>query len=348
MAILTTYEEAAHTRRYALSITDGLARVLGSKGPFPPPMGEVALTIAAQITPAAIVFDPPLVLWAIRNASGFLILDGTYAREGSRGARLPLASGRYRVRVRGQYYQDLELDLDWPPADDDVRIPVNHELRPGPAYPFPAIAPATFAEPNTSAQNRPYSRGFTLIRGSVLGPAGERIVGAAAELVNFVVDPFPTMPSPPPWPFLRCVTSDTGDWAILLPDRLTFKNVAPTTTAPVIHPITVRVTYPDATFVDLPINVPLGTEFAVTQTALRGNVIDTRGLPIAGVSIATSAGSPASASRADGRWSLYFPLDQPDVPLVTVTATKPGGTPASSSVAIVHGKTVVVPTFVFA
>lgn len=350
MAVGPIYEEAVHTRRFALSVIDALARVLGTRGTLPPPTGAVVCEIPTQILPAAVTFDPPLVLWTIRNASGFVIFDGTYARAGSTAARLPLQPGTYRLRLRGEYYQDFEFDFLWPPADDAVRVPLDQLLLPGAAYPFPPITPSTFPEPNTSLANRPYSRGFTLIRGSALTPSGTPIAGVRAELINFVFQPFPPVPNPPPlpWAFLSCVTGDDGNWAILLPDRLRFKNVAPATTAAVTHPVTIRVTQPDGTFIDLARTIALGTEVSVTQTALRGRAVDGRGLALADVAIQTSVGADTSRSRGDGQWSFYFPLNQPDVPAVTVTATAPGGASQSVTTPVVNGKTVVVPTFAFA
>lgn len=350
MAIGPVYEEVVHSRRFALSVVDALARALGTRGTVPPPLGSIVCEIPRQLLPTPLTFDPPLVLWTIRNASGFVIFDGTFARPGSTAARLPLRPGTYRLRIRGEYYQDLEFDLVWPPAGDDVRVPLDQQLLPGAAYPFPPITPSTFAEPNTALANRPYSRGFTLIRGSVLAASGAPIAAARAELINFIFQPFPPVPNPPPppWTFLSCVTGADGNWAILLPDRLRFKNVAPATTAPVTHPVTIRVTEPGGAFVDVARTIALGTDVSVTQTALRGRAVDGRGLPLADLTIQTSAGAGLSRSRADGQWSFYFPLNQPDVPAVTVTATTPGGASQSVTTPVVNGKTVVVPTFAFA
>lgn len=352
MAVAPFYENVVHTRRFALSVVDALAAALGTRGALPPPLGAIDCEIPRQLLPTPVAFDPPLALWTIRNASGFVILDGTYARASSTRARVPLQPGTYRLRVRGEYYQDLESDLVWPPAGDDVRVPLDRLLMPGAAYPFPPITPSTFPEPNNPPTKRPYSRGFTLIRGSVLDVSGAPIAGATAELVNFAFQPLPPVPNPPPpaWTFLRCVTGGDGNWAILLPDRLRFKNDADAvTTAVVTHPITIRITQPDGTWIDVPWPpIALGTEVSVTQTALRGRAVDGRGLPRADVAIQTSLGGGTSRCGADGRWSFVFPLNQPDDPAVTVTATAPGGASQSVTVAVVKRTTVVVPTFAFA
>jgi hypothetical protein len=108
------------------------------------------------------------------------------------------------------------------------------------------------------------------------------------------------------------------------------------------------VTFPDASTIDLPRTVPLGTEFSVTQTALRGRTVDNTGRPIAGTVLTTSANAAVTRSRDDGQWSLYFPLDQADIPAVTVTATAPAGASQSVTTAVFNGKTIVVPTFAFA
>lgn len=349
MALVGTYEQATHTRRYALSVVDGLARVLGSRGPLPAPLGEVTCQVVEQLAPIPATFDPPLVLWTMRNATGFVILDGTYAREGARVSRLPLNPGDYRVRLSGAYYQDLEFLLQWPPAGDKVRVPADKELKPSAAYPFPAITPASFPEPNTSMVKRPYNRGFTLIRGTVFTAAGDPVRGATAEIVNLVFNPLPPPPDPPPppWTFLTCVTGKSGDWAILLPDRLRVTNAPATTTAPVELPLTIRITSPPAAVVDVAATVPLGTEFSIRQTALRGRVTQS-GRAVERAVIATSLGSESSRSRSDGGWVLYLDLNEPDASNVTVTATTPGGASQSRLSEVAHGATVVVPTFEFA
>jgi hypothetical protein len=345
MTIQASYGQATHTRRYALSVVDALAVVLGTRGAFPPPLGEITCEIVARTAPSAQTLDPPLVLWTMRNASGFVILDGTFGVPGS--PQMPLPSGTYDLRIRGPLYQDLVLPLDWPPPNDTVRVQADRLLLPGPAYPFPAITPAIPSTP-ASASNpppRPHSRGFTLIRGSVLSPAGDGVAAATAELRNFVFTPHPPTPLRP-WIPLRCDTRVTGDWAILLPDRLQFLNVGPTTTAAVTHDATIRITRPDAPVVELVVTIPLGTEVALPQTALRGYAFR-RGRPVTDARVTTSVGSGESPVRPDGSWRFYFPLDLTDTS-ATVTVTTGAGETGSATTPVLQGKTLVVPTFEFA
>lgn len=179
MTGIKVFEQAVHTRQVAVSVIDGLARALRTAGEFPPPLGEIACHILGQTVPVARTFDPPLILWTFRNHSGFLILDGTYAREGARAPRLPLNAGTYRIRVRGAYYQDTEFSLVWPPPDDEARIPRtqpnkldNIELLPGGAYPLPDVTTGRF------------QLGVTILRGSLFMSSGDPIPDVLVEVIN--------------------------------------------------------------------------------------------------------------------------------------------------------------------
>jgi hypothetical protein len=347
MSVSQLSGQAVHTRLWAISVTDGLARALRVAGEFPPPAGAVACQIPEQLAPLARTFEPPLVLWSFRNHSGFLIVDGTVAHEGDRERRIPLGAGTYRVRVRAAYYQDQEFTLAWPPPEGQTRIPVgpqdaalNIELRPGAAYPLPDVTAGRF------------QLGPTILRGSLFTPAGEPLPGVLVEIVN--LPPFLQPQELPPltlaeWPFVRATTSARGDWVLVLPGRRYLDN-APEIPGgfnppPITKRFTLRVHY-SAGPVDLPQTVALGTEHSVRNTALRGQVVGPGGRPMAGAQIATSAGPATSVSRGDGVWFLYFALDQLTVNNVTVTVTTPDGATASDSSATLRaGATVVVPTF---
>jgi hypothetical protein len=341
-------QRAAHSRLVALSVVDGLARALRTAGEFPPPVGEITCQIVEQLVPVARTFDPPLLLWTVRNRSGYLALDGTYAHDRDRGPRLPLGNGTYRIRVRGDYYQDTDFMLVWPSPGDQPRVPLNGqtpgnvELLPGPAYPLPDVTTGRL------------QLGPTILRGSLFTSSGDPIAGAVVEAINL-----PSLqPSdlPPlaisPWPFLKATSSDRGDWAIVLPGRRYIDNTAEVPPAnpppPLRKQITVRVRYPNGTVTDVPNDVELGTEHSVRNTALRGQVVGPGSRPLGGARVETSAGPATSVSRPDGVWFLYFDLNQPSVPNVTVTVTTPDGATASdASGQVRHGATIVVPTFHF-
>jgi len=96
------------------------------------------------------------------------------------------------------------------------------------------------------------------------------------------------------------------------------------------------------------VNVLLGSEYGLKNTALRGQVRRANGMPIAGAVITTSVNALTSTSRADGVWFLYFDLNQVAVPNLTVTATTPDGASATApAVTLVPEATVVVPPFQF-
>lgn len=82
MPAVAIYGQVTHTRRVAMSVIDAFARELGVRGAFAPPQGEIALEITAQSEPDIRTFVPPFKLWSVRNASGFVIIDGTYTQVG--------------------------------------------------------------------------------------------------------------------------------------------------------------------------------------------------------------------------------------------------------------------------
>jgi hypothetical protein len=175
----------------------------------------------------------------------------------------------------------------------------------------------------------------------VVTSSGDPVPRAQVSLVNLPA----INPPNPPWPFTNSTTSDSGDWAILLPDRRRLGFLSETT-VPAPLPLIVRIQYPDGTTVDTPnIPVTLGRENAIANTALRGIVVGPGGRRVAGATIETSLGPEPSVTRPDGQWFLYFNPNQPDASNVTVTATAPDGTTAIAiGVEVKQRATVVVPT----
>jgi hypothetical protein len=338
------FQETVHGRLVALSVSDGLARALRINGEFPPLLGEIACAIVEQTVPVARTFDPPLVLTTFRNASGFIVLDGTYRKDGF-SYPLPLGAGTYLVHVQGSYYQDVEITLDWPPPEGQVRVPVapprSFELLPSPSYPLPDVTTARF------------QLGPTIVRGTIVTASGDPIEGAVVEFVNLA--PFLGPAELPPlaiadWPFIRATTGVNGDWALVLPGRRYLVNAAEIPANPNPPPVTkqfdLRITHPDGTVINLQRTLELGRELSLKSTALRGQVMTAGGEPIRGAVVSTSVNGLTSSTRANGVWFLYFDFDQPTVNNVTVTATAPNGTTASDSTArVMHEATTVVPTF---
>ena len=351
MATMQLIEQFAHAPHVALSVIDRLAQALHLGGAFPPALGDITCEIIEATAPVPRRYDPARVLGMQRTRAGYVTLDGSYTNPAEPGREWPLAPGTYRVRVSGEIYRPAEFALTWPPAADDrrVRIPKppadianvdNVELYPSAAYPMPDL---------TLGRNQ---LGPTIVRGSALAADGTPIAGIVAEVTNL---PF-LQPAGQPvlgsWPFLQTTTAANGDWALVLPSRL---YIDPAPEVPVALPppnspqmtkqITVRVAYPTGAITVLR-NVVLGDEHSVRNTGLRGQVLGAGGRPIAGARIATSVSADTSTTGRDGRWLLYFGLDQPAVPNLSVTATTPTQASVTDSTVSVHPESiVVVPTF---
>jgi len=353
MATAQVFEQSVHTRLIAVSVVDALLQAWRTAGEFPPPQGDVTCRVIEQTAPVGRTFTPPLLLVTVRNSSGFLMLDGSWAHEDRPERLLPLAPGSYTIRISGDYYQNADFVLDWPPPLGQTRVPIdpnppnrplNILLLPGSTYPLPDVTLSRL------------QLGPTILRGSLFSAAGDPLTGVKVELLNVaLVDP-PDLPPLGNWPFLAATTDERGGWTLVLPGRRYYDNsaeVPPPNAPPITRQLTIRINYPPpAAPLVLTPDVQLGTERSIPNTALRGQVVGPGGAPISGAVITTSASGAASVTRANGTWFLYFPLDfllgQPDLP-TTVTATTPSGASASDSTALVkHGATTFVPTFHFA
>jgi hypothetical protein len=339
MSALIGRYRATHQRRFALGTVDALASALAANGPQAPPVGELECVVIRQVVPVARDFTPPLTLILHRTAKGFLVLDGTYRVEGQAPVTTPLGNGKYRAVVRGPYYRPTEFELEWPPMalrtplvlpappDPALQQPVDLELLPSAAYPYPDLT------------TQPFNLGPTLVRGTFVTAAGDPIQGARVSVIGLVLNP-----ALPPWPFLDTETGPSGDWAILLPDRrrIGYPNE---TTPPANVTLNIRVTNGAAVVNYPPLPVTLGRENHVPNTALRGQVTGAGRRPLPGATITTSLGPARSVSRADGQWFLYFDPAQPGAINVSVTATAPDGRTATvPGVTLVQKATVVVPS----
>lgn len=288
-----------------LTLVDLFAQARGTRGLMPGPIPPVHFSLIARRLPTGMTpLEQSILPTALAGISGaYLFAD----EAPMRGSTYRITPGRYMVRIEADYYQTVELEIAWPPTPGDAQ-PIN--LRPGFAYPFPDVTlPST---------------GLTLLRGALLRVvSGAAIAGAAVALT----DP------PNIGPFADAVTDAEGNWVLALPVG---------TAPPVLAAL--RFTLPDGTgVVDVP-NVALsfGRENSVSQTALRGAVLSTGGIPVANAEIRVSTQPGSVRSGRDGKWTFYLSLLQPDAP-ARVTATAPNGRITFQDVQIRNRATVVVP-----
>jgi hypothetical protein len=346
MTTARVFEHVTHTPHQALSVVDALAQALRAGGEFPPLLGEISCEVVEATAPVQRAYDPPRALSSFRNRSGYVVLDGTYADPNDSTRCWPLGPGTYRVRVRGDVYQDAVFLLQWPPAADErrVRIPQpndadNLQLFPGAAYPLPDVTLGRF------------QLGPTILRGTAFQPDGTPIEGLVAEVINLPLLQPPNLPQLNDWPFMKTTSDARGDWAIVLPGRRYIDNAAEVlqpNDPPIRKQISLRIHYLAGSVTTVQ-ELLLGSEHSVRNTALRGQVLGPGGKPLANARIETSVSAATSTSRLDGAWFLYFDLNQVAVPNLSVTATTPDGASATDSTATLQrGSTVVVPTFHFA
>jgi len=348
MATQTVIARATYSRRVGISMTDALRQALRTDGQFPAPSGAIECRLLAQVAPVARTFDPPRVL-DTTNKGSFLAIDGSWSVPGQTSS-LPLAAGSYQAEITGDQYLGFSFVLTWPLPEGQSRVPVPNgtvQLMPGPAYTMPDVTTSSF------------QLGPTLIRGCFLAEDGRPRAGIRVEVLNFaLINPLP--PELPPlvaWPFAATSTSDSGDWALVLPGRRYIDAALEQPQPPNTHltkAMTIRFIDPPppAAPTDVPLTVAFAAENSLRNTGLRGRVVGRGGRPITGARISTNVDARRSVSREDGLWFLYFDLNfnlnQPNPVPVTVTATLPNGTSASvANISVQRFSTVVVPTFQF-
>jgi hypothetical protein len=291
-----------------ITLVDRFAQLRGTRGPFPPPIGEVRFLLLAQIiNGVASAFDPPLRLRPTTSPGGLYLFPREAAMDA--GPTISLPAGRYRLRIEGDFYQTIEQEIDFPP---DTAQPPTFRLLPGPAYPFPDL---------TLKQNR-----LTLLRGSLFAMGEGNPVAAATVTIT---DPALATP------FKSCVTGANGDWVVAF--------FADRATPPVA--LTLHFTLPDGSSFDVAnVEVQPGAENSLPQTALRGRVLDTSGAPISRSIITVSDQPGQSLTRTDGQWFFYLSMLLGDTE-AHVTARAPNGRTAEQDVHIRSRATVVVPAF---
>lgn len=302
------FERFTATPLGAVTVVDEFARLRGTRGPFPPLVGPVRFTLVEEITDnGPVPLDPPLRVRAEVNPSGVYL----FTDEVTVGDRLVFRfpAGIFRLRVESDFYQTLEQVIVFP---IDLSQMPTLRLLPGPAYPFPDL---------TVGQNP-----LTLLYGTLFEPGGAQPI-AGAEVI--IVDPLNN------WPFKSCVTGPNGDWVVAMPFGVAAPAVA----------LTLRFVLPDGSTFNVPdVQVQPGTENSLPQTALRGRVLDTMGSPIRRARVTVSVQPGEAFTAADGQWSFYLNLLQPDAQAV-VTARAPNGNTQDQDVEIRNRATVVVPAF---
>jgi hypothetical protein len=233
-----------------------------------------------------------------------------YGNAGPAGADTPrrLDDGTYVVRV-------LAGGVYQPVERPDIVLPTpspayGFDLDPGYAYPFPSgAASAHGAAP-------------TLLRGGLQAPDATGIAGARVEVAGTT----------------RAYTTDeAGQWVLVFPE------------GQASGPVTVRIELPDGTVINATgVPVVAGRDSVLSQTALRGTVMTTDGVPIAGATVSVGGQPGSTRSQMDGGWFYFFRPDQ-TATAVTVTATLPDGRSLSrGGVPVQPRSTVVVQSFRFA
>jgi hypothetical protein len=302
-----TFERFTATPLGAVTLVDKFAQLRGTRGPFPPLVGAVRFTLVEQISDGPILLDPPFRLSAEISPTSVYIFSNEVTTGAGPVLRFP--TGRFRLRIESDFYQSLELELDFPL--DPANMPILN-LKPSAAYPFPDL---------TVGQST-----LTLLYGGLFEIGGGKpIEGAVVTIVLPDND----------WPFNSSVTGPNGDWALVMPVG----------SGAALEPLTLRFDLPDGNSFDVPdVQALPGAVNSLPQTALRGRVLNANGAPIPRATVTVSVQQGESLVAADGQWFFYLSLLQPNTP-ASVIAHAPGSVTQEQDVQIRNRATVVVPEF---
>ncbi|PYQ28916.1 MAG: hypothetical protein DMF56_14690 [Acidobacteria bacterium] len=305
---MTIFERYVTEAAGVITLVDQFAKERGTRGEMPSPIPPLRFSLIAHglaMTP----LDPPISLAAQRSGSGTVYVFADEARDRRGEPSLRIAPDRYRLRIEGDYYQPLELDLEWPPTPATL---LPQPLLPGYNYPFPDVT-------------LPSSR-MTLLRGTVVrGVRGDPVPNATVTVANT------------PAGFTTARTDKSGAWVVA------FRHA----NANDIN-ATVTIAIPgEPDVVVNAVVLKAGQDNALSQTSLRGAVFTTRNTPVRDAEISVDI-IPNQSVRTggEGLWMFYFDINQPDGVPAEVTAVAPNGDTASENVPQVKSRaTVVVPTF---
>ncbi len=306
---------------------DGFALGLGTRGPRPSPIGPFKYVLTGQVVGAAMTdLNPPLELVAPANPSGYVLFFAqAKAREpaslpigrpdefdnpGPTSApirRVALASGTYRLQVVSKYYAPLVVTT--------VVVP-DPALNPAPG--------AAAAEPMTltlmPGYLYPFPAGTTLLRGTVAATDGSGVSGAIVT-VDGVTGSYQT--------------DATGQWVIAFPASQATGSV------------TLRIDRPNVAEEVLSVPITAGASTSFPATALRGAVVKSSGLGIAGAAVSVSGQTATVQTASDGGWTYLFP-DNQAASSVNVTAQLAGtSSQTQNNIPVAPGTTVTVPAFRF-
>jgi hypothetical protein len=319
------YEFRHHTATVVFDLEDAFARERAVRGLHPRPIGPVRFFLIGQVVGGVRQdFPDPLELSVVRTPSGYDLFYDTVrlANRSSRQWRLP--DGVYVMRVATpdtHFYQAAERqDV----AFGNARAPFvfSAALQPGYGYPFPreigSIGAAEFSP--------------SLLRGSVFDSGG---TGVADVLVQAEVPALALTSS-------TYRTDATGEWVVIAPDTF-FGNPPQANVMATVH-----FTFPGNVVVSVPnVDVARGRERSLRPTALRGQVLNAQGLPVANATIGVSGQATSVITNRDGNWFFNFPLDQAAV-VVSVTARLASGASlVEPAIGVQPRATVRVPTFRF-
>ncbi|MBV9960428.1 MAG: carboxypeptidase regulatory-like domain-containing protein [Acidobacteria bacterium] len=307
---MTAYEIRRLSASLIFDLEDRFARARGVRGPHPRPIEPIRFFVTAEIIGGVggIRQDFVRPLELVVQRNP----GGYYCFFGT--VRMPDGSTRRGALAPGAYAVRAESRFYQRVEREDVVLPTPgssyfYDLPPGYAYPFPTESTLTGG------------RGLTLLRGGLYETDGRGVAGATIEVIG-LSEPY--------------LTDETGQWVLLFADTQASTNV------------TVRVTFPDATFEDV-LNVPIvqGTETGLAQTALRGRVLSGAGLALPGARVEVQGQPGQVATASDGGWFYYFGVNQGAAP-VDVNALLPDGqTLTENNIQVQPRATVVVPTFQF-
>jgi hypothetical protein len=320
-------EARIHQAVWIFDLEDGYQKRLQGPAAHPRPFEPLSFELTGQESGGVMADLPwPRELVVITNASGYHLFYGQERLPDDSQRAFTLAPGRYRIRVRGPYYQPLELTvpLPMPSPDPDPWAAFSGELEPAGAYPFPPVAryrPESDPGPCGSAAP-PTVSAATRLRGGLFHPDGRGLEGATVEIIGRSN---------------RYTVGADGGWVLWFDPG----------DAGITGLHTVTITLPgggDASVAG--VCVVRGRETSLPATALRGWVLRD-GVGVAGASVAVSGFAETVATRGDGAWWYYFLPNQAERD-VTVTATLPDGAALPADTRIKSGGTIVVPSFQFA
>jgi hypothetical protein len=253
---------------------------------------------------------PPLELVIARNAGGYHVFHNSVKKADGTQLKKALVDGNYDIQIKSNFYQISNFT--------NVALPTfnrafQSDLLPSYSYPFPlAVKPSG-------------GRGFALLRGSLHSTDGRGLAGATVNVVG-ANNPY--------------VTDETGQWVLVFPDAFFGPNQTVS--------VTVDITPATGPAINVPnVDVSKGTERAFSETAFRGWILNSRGLPIPGATLEVQGRPEQVPAAIDGSWFYYFPPDQVQINVDVIARLPDGSSLTQNNLPVQPRATVIVPTFRF-